>query len=178
MGVSPLTYWPALLSLRTVGKSLSAGWLASTPSKVRLLLPGLGLEMRRNPEGARASAWPVGRGAAAGRARAVSDEDRAIKELWVKDQCPDSVQSRTARSPERRPRRRDRERTFNGKSTLLQEQPNRIFKSSSKQTLVMSPNPFFGIRIHPKSFTKMTESLAFPDPKFKKKDLVRILDKS
>ena len=49
---------------------------------------------------------------------------------------------------------------------------------SPQCVVVMSPNPFFGIRIHPKSFTKMTESLAFPDPKLKKKDLVRILDKS
>ena len=33
----------------------------------------------------------------------------------------------------------------------------------------MSPNPFFGIRIHPKSLAKMTESLAIPDPKLKTK---------
>ena len=45
-------------------------------------------------------------------------------------------------------------------------------------SVVMSPNLFFGIRIHPKSLAKMTESLAIPDPKLKKKDLVRILDES
>ena len=45
-------------------------------------------------------------------------------------------------------------------------------------SLVMSPNPFFGIRIHTKLLAKMTESLAIPDPKLKKKDLVRILNES
>ena len=31
------------------------------------------------------------------------------------------------------------------------------------------PESFFGIRIHPKSLAKITESSAIPDPKFKKK---------
>ena len=39
------------------------------------------------------------------------------------------------------------------------------------------PESFFGIRIHPKSLAKMTESLAIPNPKLKK-DSVRILDES
>ena len=33
----------------------------------------------------------------------------------------------------------------------------------------MSRYPFLGIRVHPKSLAKMTESLAIPDPKLKTK---------
>ena len=40
---------------------------------------------------------------------------------------------------------------------------------SSVNCQVMRPNPFFGIRIHPKSLAKITKSLVIPDPKLKKK---------